>query len=493
MPKQDTVLKKLRALGYTRPAGLGETIQYGAEPSQPQSVDGNEFQGEILNHTMAAHMMYHHCNFDRACMTGSIFRSCKFLDCTMDETDFEFCEFYDCSFQAQKHIGCSFNNSSFTNSQFRGIHFHSATFTGTFFQDCLFDRVKIDYSTLEGALFKQCSFYNVDFRDLNMDFIELAAPTMENVILSLDQIPFMFGAMQYLRTTTDSVYISKGKQAKMEPAQFFKETVPLLCKHFYKTEQFFPLANIYFAIGDDEKGKEAIKAGLRSAMALRDFRMLKYLCKLIAYSGVFSPSILHDLYNNYICRLFPQHSAGLDIPNYARHITEIKALLFSTPRKPSFRISFRTNISLHENEKLGKLFESIFSIGKCDGIFQSNDIEAVLQQNSPLVVTVRVSGEEDILTAILSTYVELAGISVEEDRELPVIFQYRQALQVRTDTENRLRLIGQAHRRDLLKSSIQIILLEYYIENFQQYSSCAVPLYYFNGNIPGKQSLLNEG
>lgn len=473
--QKKNILQRLQDLGYARAENSIEAIP-------GKTLYKENYSAKMLNHTIIEHVKFLECNFDEASVTGSIFRHCKFVNCSLYQADFEFCEFYGCTFESNTPIISSFNESSFVETEFLQVHFHSCTFTGVFFQACLFNNVRITVSTMENSLFRQCNFYNMDLRLLNMDYIELDHPHMENVILPLDQIPFIFGALQYLKNTEDSVKISKGESGSMTPATFFKRIIPLLCTHFSKSEQFFPLANIYYSLDENEKGYKAVTDGLISFISLRDFRMLKHFCKLIAYTGVFRPSALHDLYHNYICRLYPQNDAGLNIPNYARHIVEIKALLFSSAQKASFRLTVGTNIRLSENWKLGKALESLFSLARCRGSFSDNDIEIKLRQNSPLQITVQLSGNEDQLIDLLAAYLSLIGITDNEAQELPVISQYRRMLPDLASRNHGLEAITHTYQQNLLELDIQMVMLEYYIENFRQFSNSNEPTYFFNSS-----------
>lgn len=473
--------KKLQTFGYSRSDERIDLIQHG-KPTPHRIKQGESYKGKVLNHTVMERFELQECDYAEACVTGSIFRSCKFVNCIFDQADFEFCEFYDCEFVSGETMGISFNNSSFINTKFRDINFQSCTFTSAFFQNCLFDKAQITVSTLEGALFKSCSFSNVDYRNLNMDFVDIDMPQMDNVVLPMDQIPFVFGALQYLKRTTDNVSISKGDYEMITPYDFFQTVVPLLCIHFKKTEQYFPLANIYYALEDKEQAHQAIQDGLISSMAMRDFRLLKYFCKLVAFSGAYQPSALHSLYNNYICRLFLQNGMDQDIPNYSRHIWEIKDVLFSAARRPTIRMAMRTDISLEENHKLGKLLECVFSLGKMPGSFKDNDVKAVLQQNSPLIITVSISGDELQLSSLLRAFLLMAGISTENQAQLPVVAQYQQLALARTDYECNLHAMANAHRKDLLDHSIHISMLEYYVENFNVGARDSENYYYFNSS-----------
>lgn len=489
MEERNTI-KELRTLGYFRSDEYSELVQYNTVTPRRKKRYKKNYGKQTMNHTILEHVTLKKCDFAKACLTGSIFRSCRFINCSFYQTDFEFCEFYDCEFQSETAFGASFNSSSFINTKFRTIHFKSCTFTGALFQDCLFDKGQISVSTLENAIFKNCSFEGVDYRNLNMDYIELDLPHMKDAVLPLDQIPFMFGALQYLKTTTDYVSVSMGDHDKMTPNHFFERVVPLLCTHFSKTKQFFPLSNIYFAIGDIQSGQKAVKDGLVASMAIRDFRMLKHFCKLIAYSGVYRQSTLHYLYNTYICRLYPQNSANLDIPNYARHILEIKSLLFSSARRASIRVAMKTDVLLSDNHKLGKLFECIFSLGKLRGVFQNNDIKTVLRQNSPLVITVQINGDEAQLYALLQAYLFLGGICPEDQIQLPVISQCQQLLPTQTDYVHELLALAQTHRQDLSDSRIHITVLEYYAENFCMFDMGGKSYYYFNTNALSYENAL---
>ena len=489
-----SALTRLRKMGYSRFEDYTAPLQRETAPPKPKHLEGQNFKGNILNHTIMEYITLENCDYNSACVTGSIFRNCKFINCSLDQADFEFCEFYHCEFEIKEISNCSFNGSSFIETSFCSVHFDSCTFTSAFFQKCPFDGVEISYSTLENAVLKRCSFFHMDLRYLNMDYVDLDQPYMEDVTLPISQTPFMFGALQYLKATKDIVFVSKGSQGRMAPAEFFREAAPLLCSHFTKTKQYFPLANIYLAEKNIPEGMEAIQKGVLGAMAVKDIRMAKHFCKLTASSGAFRPSAVRDLYYNYICRVFPQHSEDKDIPNYARHIMEIKALLFSYTKSPSVSVSLETDIPQEEPQKTGTLIDWIFSIAKGVGSFQSSDIEVVLSYHSPLTVTIRIHGEEEVLAALLSAYLNLTGMTDAELLELPVVSAYRRGLPLQTeDREREAEELIRACRRELRVLSVHLSLLEYYVENFRTFSPGYETGYYFNGkSVPGQAVLLQD-
>lgn len=475
--------QRLCSYGYAREEG---NVVYATGKTQIHE----NYAKKTLNHIIVEHVQFIECIFDEASVTGSIFRYCEFVDCSLDMADFEFCDFYGCKFQSKVPVLASFNESCFTDTLFLGTTFRSCTFTGAFFQGCQFDRVKILVSTLENSIFRQCQLSNMDLRVLNMDFTEFDQPKMNNVILPLDQIPFAFGFLQYLYHTEDSVKISKGEHGSITPLSFFNMVVPLLCSYFIQSEQFFPLANIYFATGQEELGFKAITDGLRASIALRDFRMIKHFCKLIAYSGAFPASALHNLYHNYICRLYPRSEISPNSPNYARHIVEIKALLFQSSQKASFRLTFGTNIKLQDTERIGTFIRSVFSIAKHGGTFQDNDVELTLRQNSPLQATIQVSGNEYELLSVFSCLLTLAGIDYAEMAKLPVVSCARRMLPEENQEVIGLKKLTDTLYLELQSIGIRAYLLEYYADNFHQFAEDSGPVYYFNSNAVLNSTML---
>ena len=55
--------------------------------------------------------------------------------------------------------------------------------------------------------------------------------------------------------------------------------LPYFEKYYFKTEDFFPLANIYLSQGELDKAKSAILKGILFSITNNDFRQIKYLCK----------------------------------------------------------------------------------------------------------------------------------------------------------------------------------------------------------------------
>ena len=461
-------LKKLKKYGYSR-----QNISKLEKDNR--TIYKKNYKGMSLNRSILEFAEIKECNFDYASITGSIYRNCSFTDNSMHESDFEFCEFSNCNFQNKSPINCSYNNSNFINSRFFDVTFDACTFTSAYFEDCQFNSGKIKYSTLENSVFKDCSFNNMDLRNLNMDFVELSNPHMTNVVLPMAQIPFMYGCLNYLLETKDDVKISKGKDAVISIQEYLEKVIPLMKKYFIESKQYFPLSNIYIALKEYEAATQALKNGLSIAVENRDFRMLKYYCFLIAKSGCFHPDTLHMFYNN-ICRLSPQGTDSMnELKNYTRHIGEIRAILFDQTSISSLNMTIRTDIQSKQISNLSRILESIFSISKTDIGYGRNQVEILITENSPLIIELRVSGDENGLICLLTAMTKL--LNVEEKANL--FFPY-------IDTDNnciqQLYEKSEEYSRIIRSYSVTLTLVEYYLGNFRKNCFKDIPCYYYNSS-----------
>lgn len=472
-----TSLNKLKKYGYNRP-------DFTNSEYDNRTIYKKNLHGMFLNHSIIEYAEIKECDFDLAAITGSIYRHCSFFDNSMGETDFEFCEFSDCNFHSKEPICCSFNNSTFINTRFFDINFDTCTFTNAYFERCQFVGGRISYSTLENSCFKECEFNNMDFRNLNMDFVELNNPHMKNVILPMSQIPFMYGCLSYLLSTKESVRISKGKNGAMSPQAYLEKIIPYMEKYFEESKQYFPLSNIYISLEKYELAIQTLKNGLAESIESRDFRMLKYYCYLIAKSGCFKSDVLHMFYNN-ICRLSPQGKGSYNEQrNYARHIGEIKSILFSQTSGPNLNMTVRTDIHSSNISKFSQILEAFFAMSKTDVGYGINKVGALIRENSPLVLELRVQGDENSLIILLTALAKMLDVDDSVIMLLP-------SIDTESSSINELYEEALQYRSKLKKLSVSLILTEYYLGNFKKYCFDSIPCYYSN-NFPSYIMALQE-
>lgn len=463
------VFKQLKKYGYGRKDSM--VINH-----SNRIVDSNDYSANNINHQICEYATIQNCIFDLASVTGSIYRNCTFENNSMEETDFEFCEFTNCSFFAKKPINSSFNNSNFIDTRFYNIEFDSCTLTSTYFENCYFKGGSIRCSTLENAVFKNCHFEEMNLCILNMDYVELDEPHMTEVILSMSQIPFMFGCLEYLLKTTDSVKISGAKNKYISIMDYKTKVIPLLMQYFTDTEQYFPLSNLQLALMDYDSAKESLKKGISISVETRDFRMLKYYCHLIAKSGYFKPDTLHMFYRN-ICKMSPQGEGSYnDQRNFTRHIAEIKAALFGQNSSPHLNATIKTDITSQKVGLLSQILEMFFKISKTDVGYGTNQVEMLVSENSPLMIELNVYGSERALIVLLSVLLKISSMTGTTHQSLLTIAE-NLSIAVHMDE------LTDQYIEQIKEIPVTLILSEYWLNNFEETAFCSIPCYYYNSHI----------
>jgi len=472
--------KNLRNFGYDKEDY--ESSQIGS-----QATITDDFTKKNLNHTTLNNCVFSHTNFDFAAVTGSIFKSCKFYQCSMYQPDFQFCNFYDCEFITSKTIVSTFNNCNFIGCRFADTSFEACTFTGAFFEDCKFRNVSIKSSTLENAFFLKCLFIDMNLTELNMNYSQIEAPTMSNVILPFSQIPYIFGCAEYIAKTKDSIKVSSSKGKELSAQEYIETVIPMLIQYWNLrsdkfSEFFFPLANIHLVLGDFSNASKSLKMGLMSAASSRDFRMIKFYCKLISNCNLFNPNALQKFYN-----LISRFGSNTDLSSaeircYMRNIGEIKGILFSSNKKTILNMVFGTNINTNDSESVGKIIGKLFTITKMKDDTIPNCVEVTLSENSPLMISLQISGNENNILKLLPFLFAIAKMDINNIKRF--IPDYENVDIESHEDFNNQNMIVQAKNisNDCDFLGIHLNLFEYQIINCPCANSRGITTYYSNSH-----------
>lgn len=470
----DKLFADIRSLGYDRDDVLSST-------THNRETIGDDYSRKTISHAIMKLCKMVNANFDYAAATGSLYESCDFINCSMHQSDFEFCTFTECEFTADKTVVSSFNNCNFSGVRFSDVNFESCTFTGATFENCIFDNVGIENSTLENALFYECTFKHMELRSLNMDYVQLENVKMKKVVLPFSQIPYMFGCLEYLKDTTDYVLISAGSNKCMKPEEYFSRAIPEMIKYWKakspeRSEFYFPLSNAYIVMRDYANALESLRNGLQAAVIAKDYRMIKFYCRLISRSNLFGHSTAHKFYD-LIKKFAPKGKMNSpEMRSFMRNIGEIKSTLFSSVQKPSLTIQFRTNMHMSETEKIGPLISRLFSIAKMPKSIDPNIVELTLSENSPMLISIKASGNEDNITDLLPIFLHMAGFQTEEIQRLcPAYFSPSATGRKESTTQ----LDAEVFVSECAGLGIRIGIIEFCVENCPS-ANLPADTYYMN-------------
>lgn len=133
------------------------------------------------------------------------------------------------------------------------------------------------------------------------------------MIFPFSQVCFTFGLLPYLMTTKDHIFITSAQNSEgfIKPKEFLL-LLPYFEQYYMKTNEFFPLANIYLSLGKYAEAKTIILNGILLATTIFDFRQIKYLSKLIYMHSIFDfhqRKSIYDYINSHI--MFCDMNPGL--------------------------------------------------------------------------------------------------------------------------------------------------------------------------------------
>lgn len=421
----------------------------------------NNFKDSALNRSRFYNCSFNKISFYRAAVTGSVFENCKFIDCNLDFADFEFCDFSDCKIEIRQVQDCSFNNSNFTKCSIQNSKFGKCTFTNCFFDEVTLDKVDINFSTLESACFSKCTFENIDWRNLNLEFVEFINPHMTNVVLPSEQIPFMFGMLNYLDNTNDDVKISANNSI-VSVNDYFKNEIPKLVNDFEKRGINLPISNICFFGRDKDydKGLDFLIHEVNECAFCKDYRGIKFCCKLLSM-GEIDERYLNKIYKYITSMGDSLEPQSTEMKNFSRNIGEIRNMLYSKRKLKFLLIRLKSNIGIESSERFANLINIFQNLAKPSHTEMLN-VRFSLEYNSPLLIELKIEGDASLFSLVLRSFMIIADIPIHDCQNYPAVSALASQSGIHAH-EDALRY-AEKSLSELKKDGIKIALLEYRVE-----------------------------
>lgn len=362
-------------------------------------ANDRNFSGDYTNASLRS-MKLVNCTFkgtifNDAAVTGSKFENCTFEDCEMDQGDFEYCDFFGCTFTSKFSISISFNNSNFIKTNINGITFTSSTFTNAFFDEVCFFGVNINNCTLEAVSFYHCQFPKTTLTNINLDFSEFIDPDFQDCIFPQVQIPKTYGLIQYMMSAKKTIELGDyaGKKT-MDSDTYINQELPCLLRKSVESDKmnkykdFFSIINILLAYKEKNEALLYLKKAFKEAALIDDLRMVRYYCKLISFSELYSLGERRKLYRD-ICSYFHMEiMSPWKLKNYSRQMGEIRYTLLMENSLPTLIFYAATNLVNECISKVGILMEHIFTISEKHKKSPLHDIRVEITRNSPIHLTI---------------------------------------------------------------------------------------------------------
>ncbi|PWJ50490.1 pentapeptide repeat-containing protein [Faecalicatena contorta] len=286
---------------------------------------------------------------------GSKFIDTKFEDCIFSNGNLHSCTFKDVVFTSSSNKtnnldNAGFHKSTFTNCTFENLFIYSSGFTETIFFRVKFINCTIRLCSLENAQFADCTFINVNMSTLNIEYVDFENIKAQDCIFPFHTICSAYGLLSQLTEFGNNKIFSAYSETLS--IQEYKKLLPDFQKYYCKNEKYFPLTNIYIATNELDLAYESIMAGIIRTIQVRDFRSLKYFCKLVYLNNIFSVKQRRFLYENINKWISTEQFSLAEYHDYQLSASMIRDLLLNEDsKKPTLIFYLETNINPYEMEK----------------------------------------------------------------------------------------------------------------------------------------------
>lgn len=295
-------------------------------------------------------------HFLNSALTGSYFSKVSFSNSIFKESNLQYCHFIQASFHGIEIHSTNLSYSSFFNSDFKDTLFKGSTVSELLFDECHFENCIFTSSMLENAIFLRCTLKNVQFVNTNVEFMEFSQCKLEKVTMPFQQLPYVYGLYAHLA--------DKGVQAEANgtciTAEEYYHLQDSLIVYYTSIQEYFPLTNLYLTRQDLDAAYQCITIGLQSAIISKNFRMLKFYCKLAVQGTLFPYEKLRELYALILTCTKKQALNKYEQRDFIYNSAEIRALLLDNIYDcPTVQIELQTNIDSVDSEKVIRFIEYV--------------------------------------------------------------------------------------------------------------------------------------
>lgn len=299
-------------------------------------------------------------SFINTAFTGSYFSDVTYFNTNFDECNMQYCQYIHNKLEYIDIHSSNLSYSNFFNTTFIHVNFKGSTVAEILFEQCVFEDCTFISSMLENTIFIQCTFRNVIFKNTNIEYMEFKNCKFENVCFPMAQVPYVFGLFQSIDNLNNDIKLIGDE--KLITLDEYKTLKDAFIVYYTSISEYFPLANIYLATGEVDTAYDSIVFGMERAILQRNFRMLKFFCKLAKQKNVFTYNKLKALYVLIEKYVAEQKFNIYEQRSFIYNIGEIRSILLENIDDfPTVRISLQTNIDSSESEKIMQTIEYIDS------------------------------------------------------------------------------------------------------------------------------------
>jgi len=437
-------------------------------------LGGNRYQQEdfsqnSLKRVVAKKCIFEECSFDRVAGTGSLWSESIFINCEISNANFESSDFSGSSFISKKNkrtqlIGTNFSSSNFSSSNFFDIEILGASFSNVNFTKAVIKQCNIRSSTFENAIFDNCELTDLQLSNLNFEYADVNKTKFDNVEFSFIQFPYIIGIK---KNDIDDGHIKITANNEILDLKKLNVIVQHLVTYFSFKNNYFPLLNLILIFElDQSMFKKYMFYATKYSIETGDYRVLKYLAKLIFLSNFYNSDEKKNLFDLIESK---QHKSNIYYQSYLKHKSEIEYFLLPDSNKDSLILEFKSMA----NFSFQILSEIILCYEKANLSLNIHTLN--FSENSPVKLKIFLERNQTEISFLLQfTAVLFAGISAYHS-------QFPKETQELNNSQKELAIT--VHNEIIQNIHIENLLVRNNSDNLLMYNVDHSPLYVNRENI----------
>ncbi|MCD7885899.1 MAG: pentapeptide repeat-containing protein [Lachnospiraceae bacterium] len=402
-------------------------------------ADSAVFSG---NYTLAriSHNCFRNCTFDGASLhnvagLGVTFDHTIFKNTKISHALFQNCVITDCLFENCDMEGTNLGLGYISDTVWTGCNINGLGFSGSYMKNCRFNENGGRFGNMGNCCFDNVYFKGHRLTNMNLEYSEFKNVTMDQVTLPFSQMPYIFGGVDYLLNTNDSVTISSHiNDADCISPKEYRDVLKDMIVFFSYKQEYFPLANILLALHHDKEAWIAVLSGIVAACRQKDFRMCKYYCKLMTMRNIATQEQLNTLYQTLIDNSPVNQMTDAQYHEYSLYMPEIRELLCYNPHKyPTAVLRLRTNITDIKSEKMLELQHCMDSMLHLDE-YPLEHPSMEISHNSPFDITIHFCSNPITILVVAALILRIISNICDSYNNLAQAISNTQEIKLNQDT-----------------------------------------------------------
>lgn len=382
--------------------------------SNDKTYSGN-YCGHSLKRTNLMNCRFENAVFDHTSFAGSILDNFYFAEnCTFNSVYLEQSILTNLNFDKGLTIeGCNFSHSYIKNAVFDYNNIRSTYFNNCYLINCLFKNCILRSTMFDSAYIVNCSFINCNMRNLNIEFAIIDNCTLDGSTISYFQLPYIIGIF---KETPKNIFLGKNNETPISISDYLDEIDDSIV-YFTYLEEYFPLANLYYAKKQNDIAINCINAGIEKALLGNDIRMIDNFCKLGQFYNLLSVSDIQRILKSVDENIEKERNSPLFSILLSKSY-QLKSSVAQNHSKSKLEIIINTSLNESEFGEVGKLCEEIDTI--IIGLMPNKITTSYqISHNSPFEICLTCIGLTSDLIGISGFIYSLISKRLKRNRKLP--------------------------------------------------------------------------